>query len=176
MVLINLFFINLIANGFIAMLVPPLFPDIADEFGLNYTQIGSMWGASPMGMLLFAFIGGTAADRFGVKKVLSIAILFVSISAGSRGVASGCMTLWLCHFFMGVGLARRICGDKVLVRRALLDRDITSHEKWIRREPSHEDEWMANGEGQLGHSRDPIRIPQGEVLARRLGINGRFVI
>ncbi len=37
---------------------------------------------------------------------------------------------------------------RVLIRRALLDRDITSHEEWIRREPRHEDEWMANGEGQ----------------------------
>lgn len=39
---------------------------------------------------------------------------------------------------------------EVLIRRAFLDRDIASHEKWIRRQPGREDEWMASGEGQKG--------------------------
>jgi glycerol-3-phosphate acyltransferase PlsY len=37
---------------------------------------------------------------------------------------------------------------KVLMRRALFDRDITSHEEWIRQEPRHEAEWRGNDEGQ----------------------------
>lgn len=37
---------------------------------------------------------------------------------------------------------------KVLIRRALLDRDMASHEEWIRREPDHEAEGMLNKEGQ----------------------------
>ena len=37
---------------------------------------------------------------------------------------------------------------KVFIRRALLDRDIASHEEWIRQGPRREDEWMANDEGQ----------------------------
>ena len=35
---------------------------------------------------------------------------------------------------------------KVFIRRALLERDLASHEEWIRREPGHEYEWTANDE------------------------------
>jgi glycerol-3-phosphate acyltransferase PlsY len=37
---------------------------------------------------------------------------------------------------------------KVLLRRAFLDRDIASHNEWIRREPGHEGEWTGDEEGQ----------------------------
>jgi MFS family permease len=102
--LLYLFLINLILNGVILMIVPPLFPGIADELGLNYAHIGSLWGSSALGLILFSLIGGVAADRFGVKKILSIAIAIVCLFAGLRGLVHTYVTLWLCFFFMGVGL------------------------------------------------------------------------
>jgi MFS family permease len=97
-----LFLTNLIFNGIAFNIVPPLFPRISEAFDLNYTQIGSLIGALPLGMLLFSLIGGVTADRFGVKRVISVAMLFASLLVGLRGLAPGYPTLWLCTFFAGV--------------------------------------------------------------------------
>ncbi len=79
--------INLIYNGIATNIVPPLFPRISQELSLNYAQIGSIVGALALGMLLFSLVGGVIADRSGMKKVLSIAMLLASIFAGARGLA-----------------------------------------------------------------------------------------
>ena len=100
--LVYLSSINLIFNGIALNVVPPLFPRISLELNLNYTQIGSIVGALALGMLLFSLIGGMIADRFGMKRVISIAMFFASILAGARGVATDYMTLWLSTFLMGV--------------------------------------------------------------------------
>ena len=79
--------INLVFNGIAVNVIPPLFPRISQELNLNYAQIGSIVGALALGMLLFSLVGGVIADRFGIKKVISIAMLFASIFAGARGLA-----------------------------------------------------------------------------------------
>ena len=97
-----LFLVNLIFNGIAFNVLPPLFPRISQELHLNYAQIGSLVGALPLGMLLFSLIGGVAADHFGMKRVISIAMVFASVFAGLRGLAPGYLSLWLCIFLMGV--------------------------------------------------------------------------
>jgi len=97
-----LFFANLIFNGIAFNVVPPLFPRISQDLNLNYAQIGSLVGALPLGMLLFSLIGGVVADRFGIKKIITIAMFFAAVLAGLRGLAFNYLTLWLCIFFMGV--------------------------------------------------------------------------
>lgn len=97
-----LFLVNLIFNGIAVNLLPPLFPRISQELDLNYAEIGSLVGAVPLGMLLFSLIGGVAADRFGMKRIITIAMFFASIFTGLRGVATGYLSLWLCVFLMGV--------------------------------------------------------------------------
>ena len=84
-----LFLTNLIFNGIAFNVIPPLFPRISQELNLNYTQIGSLIGALPFGMLLFSLIGGVAADRFGMKKVISIAMGFAAVFVALRGLAPG---------------------------------------------------------------------------------------
>ena len=100
-ILVCLFSINLILNGFVHMILPPLFPEIAGELGLDYTDIGSAWGGHSLGMLLFSLAGGVAADRFGVKAVLSIALVAAAIAAGARGWVSSFTNLWLSMFLLG---------------------------------------------------------------------------
>ncbi|MFO7965527.1 MAG: MFS transporter [Desulfobacterales bacterium] len=97
-----LFLTNLIMNGVVIMVMPPLFPRIAGDLGLNYAQIGSIWGAVPLGMLLFSLIGGVVADRFGVKRVVTIALICAVVFAGLRGLASHFWTLWFFMFSLGV--------------------------------------------------------------------------
>ncbi len=97
-----LFLINLVVNGFVVHVLPPVFPRIAVEMGLNYAQLGSIWGALALGMLFFSLIGGIAADRFGVKRVISVALICAAVLGGLRGLAVDFWTLWLCMLFMGV--------------------------------------------------------------------------
>ena len=94
--------INLVFNGIAVNVIPPLFPRISQELNLNYAQIGSIVGALALGMLLFSLVGGVIADRFGIKKVISIAMLFASIFAGARGLADHYIALWMYTFLMGV--------------------------------------------------------------------------
>jgi ACS family glucarate transporter-like MFS transporter len=94
--------INLVFNGIAVNVIPPLFPRISQELNLNYAQIGSIVGALALGMLLFSLVGGVIADRFGIKKVISIAMLFASIFAGARGLADDYIALWMYTFLMGV--------------------------------------------------------------------------
>ena len=96
-----LFFINLIIIGAIAN-ISSLMPRIAKDLDLSYSQIGSIWGAIAFGTLLFSMIGGIAGDRFGIKKVISIAIFFCTIFFALRGFAFNYATIWLCMFFTGV--------------------------------------------------------------------------
>ena len=100
--LASLFLINLVVNGFVIHVLPPVFPRIAVEMGLNYAQLGSIWGALALGMLLFSLIGGVAADRFGVKRVISVALICAAVLGGLRGLAVDFWTLWLCMLFIGV--------------------------------------------------------------------------
>lgn len=96
-----LFLINLVFNGILHMIMPPLFPEISRELGLTYTQIGSVWGAHSLGMLFFSLIGGVLADRFGVKNVLSVALVFASVFSGLRGWVSDFRDLWATMFLLG---------------------------------------------------------------------------
>lgn len=49
---------------------------------------------------------------------------------------------------------------KVLIRRAFLDRDSASHEAWIRREPGHDDEWIASPRLGGGTRVSPFASPR----------------
>jgi len=97
-----IFLINLVFNGGILMIMPPLFPEISRELGLGYAEIGFLWGAHPLGMLLFSLVGGVMADRFGLKNVLSVALLIASVLAGLRGLTVSFISLWFCMFLFGV--------------------------------------------------------------------------
>ena len=97
-----LFMINLVVNGFVIHVLPPVFPRIAVDMSLNYAQLGSIWGALALGMLSFSLIGGVAADRFGLKRVISVALICAAVLGGLRGLAVDFWTLWLCMLFIGV--------------------------------------------------------------------------
>ena len=97
-----LFLINLVVNGLVIHVLPPVFPRIAVDMGLSYAQLGSIWGALALGMLSFSLVGGVAADRFGLKRVLSVALICAAVLGGLRGLAVDFWTLWLCMLCIGV--------------------------------------------------------------------------
>lgn len=96
--------INVFLNGFHIGVIPPLLPEISAEMSLTHTQMAVILGAPFFGMMLFSLIGGATADRFGVKKVISIAIIFSAIFCALRGFMPGFWELTVAVFLFGVSL------------------------------------------------------------------------
>jgi len=92
-------------NGLNIGMVPPLLPEIAAELSLTHTQIGIIWGAWFLGMMLFSLVGGAMADRFGVKRVIAGALIFSAIFCALRGFMPGFQGLTVAMFLFGASLA-----------------------------------------------------------------------
>ncbi len=97
--------VNCFVNGFSYIVVSPLLPEIAEELKLTHSQIGLIWGALAMGIMLFALIGGNIGDRFGGKRVISIALVVAAICSSARALFPSFWTLVGTMFFLGVSLA-----------------------------------------------------------------------
>jgi len=95
-------------DGFMCAGTSPLLPFAAKEMHLSQSQVGFIWGAIPFGMLITAVLGGILADRFGVKRVLSIAIIFATVTGGTRFFAHSYSIFWLTMFLMGLGMGATI--------------------------------------------------------------------
>jgi len=97
--------IDCFLNGLNIGVVPPLLPEIAAELSLTHTQIGIIWGAWFLGMMLFSLVGGAMADRFGVKKVIAGALILSAVFCALRGFMPGFQGLTVAMFLFGASLA-----------------------------------------------------------------------
>ena len=70
------------------MSLPVLFDEISAEIGLNLVQVGWIWGMSAVMGILVGLIGGPIGDRFGSRKTLAVACLFIGIAGAARGLAN----------------------------------------------------------------------------------------
>ena len=78
-------------------------PLIAKEFDLDPAHLGIVFSAFFVGYSLFCFIGGYAADRFGARRVLIVAIGFWSLFCSLTALASGLLTLLIIRVLFGAG-------------------------------------------------------------------------
>jgi len=97
--------IDCFLNGLNIGVVPPLLPEIAAELSLTHTQIGIIWGAWFLGMMLFSLVGGAMADRFGVKRVIAGALILSAVFCALRGFMPGFQGLTVAMFLFGASLA-----------------------------------------------------------------------
>ncbi|AIT81847.1 MFS transporter [Novosphingobium pentaromativorans] len=88
--------------GIDRFLISPLFPTIAKELHLNYSDIGYIAGALALAWGVSALLMGNISDRIGRRKVLTGAMLLFSLLIGASGLASGLMGLVLVRIVMGV--------------------------------------------------------------------------
>jgi len=101
-ILWSLFTTNFFVNGFIVNVFPPLLPEITREISLTNSQIGLIWGAFTIAIGFFTPVGGYLADRFGLKKVVAIALPFTAFFALSRAFCSTFFEFVATMFFLGV--------------------------------------------------------------------------
>ncbi|MBC8726346.1 MFS transporter [Paraburkholderia sp. 31.1] len=90
-------------------------PLIAQDLHLDAAHLGIVFSAFFVGYSLFCFIGGYAADRFGAKRVLVVAIGVWSIFCGLTAVASSLATLLVIRVIFGAGEGPlATCTNKVI--------------------------------------------------------------
>ena len=70
------------------MSLPVLFDEISADIGLNLVQVGWIWGVGSAMGILVGLIGGPAGDRFGSRRTLAVACLFMGIAGAARGLSN----------------------------------------------------------------------------------------
>jgi len=70
------------------MSLPVLFDEISADIGLNLVQVGWIWGVGSAMGILVGLIGGPIGDRFGPRRTLAVACLFIGMAGGARGLSN----------------------------------------------------------------------------------------
>ncbi|MHA3059969.1 aromatic acid/H+ symport family MFS transporter [Acinetobacter sp. ANC 4636] len=89
--------IDTAAMGFIA-------PALAQDWGLDRSQLGPVMSAALGGMIIGALVSGPTADRFGRKVVLSFSMLIFGGFTIGCAYANNLDTLVILRFLTGIGL------------------------------------------------------------------------
>jgi NNP family nitrate/nitrite transporter-like MFS transporter len=79
-----------------------LFKEISDDLGLSLVEIGVVWGIPPLAGLFIVLLGGLLVDRYGAKRVISIACLLAGLAGALRGISVDFASLALTTFFFGL--------------------------------------------------------------------------
>lgn len=88
--------------GIDRFLISPLFPTIARDLNLNYSDIGTIAGALAIAWGAAALIMGNLTDRIGQRKVLTGALLVFAALIGVSGLANGLVALVAVRMVMGL--------------------------------------------------------------------------
>ena len=83
------------------MSLPVLFDEISAELGLSLVQVGWIWGLGSVLGILVGLIGGPVGDRFGPRKTLAVACLFMGVAGAARGLSNGFTMLAITTLFTG---------------------------------------------------------------------------
>jgi cyanate permease len=82
--------------------VPSLMPMIAADLSVSHTMGGFIWGVVSLGAALAAPFGGAAADRFGPRRVIGLALFVGAISSAARAIVPDAWFLVFVMFIFGV--------------------------------------------------------------------------
>lgn len=82
-----------------------LLPLLAQAFGLNLTQVGTIRTAHRVAMAAFQLPAGLIAERFGERNLLALGTLLSGLAFVALGFASGYGMILIALFFAGMGSA-----------------------------------------------------------------------
>jgi predicted MFS family arabinose efflux permease len=88
--------------GLDRFIISPLFPVMAKDLGLGYSDFGLISGVLSLTWGLSALFAGGLADRLGPKRVLVPAMVLFSVLVGLTGLATGLASLLLLRGLMGL--------------------------------------------------------------------------
>jgi predicted MFS family arabinose efflux permease len=87
--------------GLDRFILPPLFPTMMKDLGLNYQDLGNLAGALGIAWGVSAILFGTLSDRVGRRNVLVPAVVLFSLLSALSGLATGLVSLLLIRALMG---------------------------------------------------------------------------
>jgi NNP family nitrate/nitrite transporter-like MFS transporter len=82
--------------------MPVLFKEISEDLGLNLVQVGTVWGMISLSGLLTCLIGGVLGDRFGLKRIITLACYLTGLTGALRGLASDFTSLVAISFIYSI--------------------------------------------------------------------------
>lgn len=75
---------------------------VAGEFALSSAEMGIIFSAFSLGYALFNVVGGVAADKFGPKDTLLIAVIVWSLFSGALIFAAGFISILIIRVIFGM--------------------------------------------------------------------------
>jgi NNP family nitrate/nitrite transporter-like MFS transporter len=91
--------------GLERLCMPVLFKQIGDDLGLSVVAIGAVWGMDPLAGVFIGLPSGLLADRFGIKRSLTVLCILAGIFCALRGFSTSFLTLALTMFLFGLTAA-----------------------------------------------------------------------
>jgi predicted MFS family arabinose efflux permease len=71
--------------GLERLCMPVLFKEMSVDLNLSVVKLGTIWGADPLAGVFVGLVGGLLADRFGIKKTLTVLSILAGIFSALRG-------------------------------------------------------------------------------------------
>ena len=82
--------------------LPVLFSEIAGELDLNIVQVGVVWGFGSIAAIFSIPAAGFLADRFGARRVLTIACFLAGVFGALRGTSDSFVSLTVTSLLFGL--------------------------------------------------------------------------
>lgn len=98
-----LFFAMVVGNYFQYQL-SPLAGQLMESMGLTQNQFSSIFTSPMIASIFLGIVAGVLADKFGVKRVVAVALLIAAIGLCCRPFADTYSTFFLCMILGGVGI------------------------------------------------------------------------
>ena len=88
--------------GAARLCMPVLFKEISDDLGLSIVAVGTVWGMDPLAGVFIGLPSGLLADRFGVKRTLTIVCILAGVFGALRGFSVNFLTIAATMFLFGL--------------------------------------------------------------------------
>ncbi|KON27808.1 hypothetical protein AC481_03810 [miscellaneous Crenarchaeota group archaeon SMTZ-80] len=97
------FLAALASVGFARFGYSMILPGMKDDLMLIYTQMGLIESSNFIGYLIFAFVGGMLATKYGPRRIITSSLLIVGTSMLLTGFAENFIQAFILRGFTGIG-------------------------------------------------------------------------
>src|SRR5580765_5820044 len=102
--LLFLCFLVIAIDGFDTAIIGFIAPAIRTEWRLGVAQLGPLFAAGLLGLMLGAFAVGPLADRRGRKTMLVVSMVLFGVASLASAFSGGLVSLIVWRFMTGLGL------------------------------------------------------------------------
>jgi MFS family permease len=91
-----------IITGLERLCMPVLFKEISLDLSLSTVSIGTIWGMDPLAGIFVGLPSGLLADRFGVKRTLTVICILAGVFCALRGLSNNFESMAATMFLFGL--------------------------------------------------------------------------